>query len=65
MKHKKLVQKQGNFIVGLGFLLTTFSFTVLINGTSRIVVAILGVVIATYGLHLLEKEKKSRSQKQN
>jgi hypothetical protein len=62
MKDKNPSSRIGNLIVLIGFLLTSFSFTVFIGGNSQIIVAVIGVLFAIYGFYLLRKAKRPRSE---
>ena len=57
MKDNNPSLNKGNCIVGLGFLLTSFSFTVFMKGDSQIIAAAIGIALAVCGFYLLKKEK--------
>lgn len=65
MKNKNQSRMKGNYIVGLGFLLTTFSFTVLIDGNSRIILAMVGVITLVCGFYILDKKGEGHKNETN
>ncbi len=65
MKNKNQSRMKGNYIVGLGFLLTTFSFTALISGNSRIILATVGVITLVYGFYLLDRKGDGHKNETN
>lgn len=50
--------KDGNLIASIGGLFTILSVTFIENQTWQIITAIIGVVLAVYGLTLTQKVKK-------
>ena len=62
MKDNNPSLNKGNCIVGLGFLLTSFSFTVFMKGDSQIIAAAIGIALAVCGFYLLKKEKKTQTE---
>lgn len=56
------MEQIGKTLAGLGVLLTTFSFTVFIEGQSRFILLGIGLLLLIYGFYSIGKVKKLRSE---